>query len=138
MIKGGSPAEHPVSRRRFLEALGAIGFTSGIWVPRLSSALGPATSTTAFEEVPASASGINWTHVSGRSPMAQLPETVGAGCAFVDYDNDGWMDIYFVNSGPCDFLDPNPPLRNVLYHNNRNGTKSWRGGECIRHGRGGR
>ncbi len=32
------------------------------------------------------------------------------------------MDIYLVNSGPCDFFTPNPPLRNALYHNNRDGT----------------
>ncbi len=51
-----------------------------------------------------------------------LPETVGAGCAFVDYDNDGWMDIYLVNSGPCDFYRPSTPLRNALYRNNRDGT----------------
>jgi len=54
--------------------------------------------------------------------MAHLPETVGAGCAFVDYDNDGWMDIYLVNSGPCDFYQPAQQLRNALYHNNRDGT----------------
>ena len=45
-----------------------------------------------------------------------------AGCAFLDYDNDGWMDIYLVNSGKCDFYNPNPPLRNALYRNNRDGT----------------
>ena len=45
-----------------------------------------------------------------------------AGCAFLDYDNDGWMDIYLVNSGPCDFYQPPQPLRNALYHNNRDGT----------------
>jgi hypothetical protein len=54
--------------------------------------------------------------------MAHLPETVGPGCAFVDYDNDGWMDIYLVNSGPCDFYQPKQPLRNALYRNNRDGT----------------
>jgi len=32
------------------------------------------------------------------------------------------MDVYLVNSGKCDFFDPNPPLRNALYHNNRDGT----------------
>ena len=32
------------------------------------------------------------------------------------------MDIYLVNSGKCDFFDPTPPLRNALYHNNRDGT----------------
>jgi hypothetical protein len=54
--------------------------------------------------------------------MAHLPETVGAGCAFLDYDNDGWMDIYLVNSGRCDFYEPSQPLRNALYRNNRDGT----------------
>ena len=51
-----------------------------------------------------------------------LPETLGPGCAFLDYDNDGWMDLYMVNSGPCDFWTPTKPVRNALYHNNRNGT----------------
>ena len=76
----------------------------------------------AFEEVPPAASGISWVHVSGQSPEMYLPETVGPGCAFLDYDNDGWMDIYLVNSGRCDFYDPQPPLRNALYRNNRDGT----------------
>jgi len=76
----------------------------------------------AFEVIPPSVSGVTWTHVNGRSPMAHLPETVGAGCAFLDYDNDGWMDIYLVNSGPCDFYTPPQPLHNALYRNNRDGT----------------
>ncbi len=77
-----------------------------------------------FEEIPSAASGITWRHENGRSPDYFLPETTGAGCAFVDYDNDGWMDIYLVNSGKCDFLTPKLPLRNALYHNNRDGTFS--------------
>ncbi len=75
-----------------------------------------------FEQVPSSTTGITWRHVNGRSPDYYLPETTGAGCAFLDYDNDGWMDIYLVNSGKCDFYAPSPPLRNALYHNNRDGT----------------
>ncbi len=75
-----------------------------------------------FERIPDSASGIAWRHVNGRSSEYYLPETTGAGCAFLDYDNDGWMDIYLVNSGKCDFYDPQPPLRNALYRNNRDGT----------------
>lgn len=54
--------------------------------------------------------------------MRYLPETVGAGCAFFDFDNDGWMDIYLVNSGSADFYNPTAPLKNALYRNNRNGT----------------
>jgi len=75
-----------------------------------------------FEEVPSAASGITWRHENGRSADYFLPETTGAGCAFLDYDNDGWMDIYLVNSGKCDFFTPDRPLRNALYRNNRNGT----------------
>src|SRR5579885_3600605 len=76
----------------------------------------------AFEEVPPSVSGITWVHRNGGSDEKYLPETTGAGCAFLDYDNDGWMDIYLVNSGKSDFYDPKPPLRNALYRNNRDGT----------------
>ena len=75
-----------------------------------------------FEEVPSAASGLTWRHENGRSADYFLPETTGAGCAFLDYDNDGWMDIYLVNGGKCDFLVPDPPLRNALYRNNRDGT----------------
>src|SRR5437762_3570454 len=75
-----------------------------------------------FEEVPAKVSGITWVHDNAHSSERFLPETVGAGCAFFDYDNDGWMDIYLVNSGKCDFYKPQPALRNALYHNNRDGT----------------
>jgi hypothetical protein len=75
-----------------------------------------------FSELPVSSSGITWTHVAGNSAEKYLPESTGAGCAFLDYDNDGWMDIYLVNSGPCDFFTPARPLRNALYRNNRDGT----------------
>jgi hypothetical protein len=75
-----------------------------------------------FIEIPATASGITWKHTAGHSDQKYLPETTGAGCAFLDYDNDGWMDIYLVNSGKCDFYTPDPPLRNALYRNNRDGS----------------
>jgi hypothetical protein len=75
-----------------------------------------------FEEVLAASSKITWVHDNAHSNDRQLPETVGAGCAFLDYDNDGWMDIYFVNSGPSDFFTPTTPLKNALYRNNHDGT----------------
>src|SRR6476620_7983339 len=75
-----------------------------------------------FEEVPPAKSGITWVHSAGKSPEKYLPESSGPGCAFFDYDNDGWMDIYLVNSGKCDFFTPSSPLRNALYKNNRDGT----------------
>jgi hypothetical protein len=115
------------SRRRFLQILGLSGIGSALGAKTLSPLMASPLSdrtTPALEEIPSSVSGISWVHVNGRSPMAHLPETVGAGCAFLDYDNDGWMDIYLVNSGPCDFYEPVQPLRNALYHNNRDGSFS--------------
>ncbi len=75
-----------------------------------------------FEEITPSRSGIEWVHDNAMSVEHYLPETLGPGCAFLDFDNDGWMDIYLVNSGPCDFWKPSKPIRNALYRNNRNGT----------------
>src|ERR1700722_16998392 len=75
-----------------------------------------------FAEVPASASGIPRVHENAMSPNRYLPEALGPGCAFLDYDNDGWMDIFLVNSGPSEFYKPAKPIRNALYKNNRDGT----------------
>jgi hypothetical protein len=75
-----------------------------------------------FEEVAPAQSGITWTHTNAMSAERYLPETLGPGCAFLDYDSDGWMDILLVNSGPSDFYTPPRPLRNALYRNNRDGT----------------
>jgi len=107
-----------LTRRLFLQGLGgALAWCPLSGLARAMPALAPA-----FEEIPPSASGIKWVHTAGKSAEKYLPETTGAGCAFFDYDNDGWMDIYLVNSGKCDFYDPSPPLRNALYRNNRDGT----------------
>jgi hypothetical protein len=75
-----------------------------------------------FEEVTAAHSGIAWRHTNAMSDERYLPETMGPGVAFLDYDRDGWMDAYFVNSGPSDFYKPKEPLRNALYRNNGDGT----------------
>jgi hypothetical protein len=75
-----------------------------------------------FVEVPAKSSGITWTHNNAHTETRHAPETVGAGCAFLDYDNDGWLDIYLVNSGASDFFTPKTPLKNALYRNNHDGT----------------
>jgi enediyne biosynthesis protein E4 len=74
-----------------------------------------------FEDV-TQKSGITWVHTNARSDAHHAPEAVGPGCAFVDYDNDGWLDIIFINSGNSDFFTPDKPLRNALYRNNRDGT----------------
>ena len=111
---------HVLSRRQFLGAAGASAI--GVAAPSLARAFAVPAAQPYFEAIPAAQSGIVWRHTAGLSPNMYIPETVGAGCAFLDYDNDGWMDIYLVNSGPCDFYQPPKPLRNALYKNNRDGT----------------
>jgi enediyne biosynthesis protein E4 len=115
-----------LSRRQLLQLFGSTGlghFLGGSSALRnLSGSFFAASALPAFEEIPPAASKISWTHTAGLSPEMYLPETVGPGCGFIDYDNDGWMDIYLVNSGRCDFYTPSQPLRNALYHNNRDGT----------------
>ncbi len=73
-----------------------------------------------FTDVTSSA-GINFKHNNGAYGGKLLPETLGSGCAFLDYDADGYQDILLVNS-----MDWRGHARQrstlKLYHNNRNGT----------------
>jgi len=65
--------------------------------------------------------GINFTHYTGAFGKRYLPETMGAGCAFIDYDNDGRPDILLIDG--ADF--PGHQTRRTtlkLYHNNGDGT----------------
>src|SRR5665213_2701915 len=75
-----------------------------------------------FHEVSPAESGVSWKHENGRSKQRYLPETTGAGVAIFDYNNDGWMDILLINSGPSSFYTPSAPLHPALYRNNHNGT----------------
>lgn len=77
-----------------------------------------------FAEVPSAQSKITWVHDNARSELRHLPETCGGGGLFFDYDNDGWLDIYLVNSGPSDFYAPKAPIKNALYRNNGDGSFS--------------
>src|SRR5256886_1958459 len=107
------------SRRGFLRIGMALGAAKVLGMPALVS---EASREPLFREVASSSSGIEWVHENAMSDNRYLPETLGPGCAFLDFDNDGWMDIYLVNSGPCDFWTPTRPVRNALYKNNRDGT----------------
>jgi hypothetical protein len=66
------------------------------------------------------AAGIKFVHNSGRAGKKFLPETMGSGCAFFDFDGDGWADILLINSR--DWTHTGRKSHAALYHNNHNGT----------------
>jgi hypothetical protein len=75
-----------------------------------------------YEIWASSKTGITWRHDNALSARRYQPESIGPGVAIFDYNNDGKMDLYFPNSGPCDFFQPSKPLRAALYRNNGDGT----------------
>ncbi len=79
----------------------------------------PAPPAVTFRDVTA-ASGIRFTHNSGRAGKKFLPEPLGSGCAFFDADGDGWLDVLLVNSK--DWTPRGRRSLHALYRNNRNGT----------------
>jgi hypothetical protein len=73
-----------------------------------------------FKDISESA-GIRFVHRNGAAGKKFMPETVGSGCAFLDYNGDGFMDLFFVNS--TDWPGPKAkPHFPALYRNNGNGT----------------
>src|SRR5437588_5115177 len=73
-----------------------------------------------FRDITAQA-GIHFTHNNAAFGKKYLPETMGPGCAFIDYDNDGWPDILLVN-GENWPGHAGPQSTTKLYHNNHDGT----------------
>ena len=67
------------------------------------------------------AAGIDFRHNAGSYGGKLLPETLGAGCAFLDYDADGWQDILLINGADWPG-HVHAPTSMRLYRNNRNGT----------------
>src|SRR6266566_695304 len=80
----------------------------------------PETSAIQFRDVTPQA-GIHFLHNNGAFGTKYLPETMGPGVAFIDYDDDGWPDIFLVNGmdWPGHLRKHSTPK---LYHNNHNGT----------------
>ncbi len=87
------------------------------------AALGAAVpSSIRFEEV-TEKSRIDFSTNSSPTPNKNQPETMVAGIALLDYDNDGYLDVYFVNGAAIPSLEKDSPkFWNRLYHNNHDGT----------------
>jgi enediyne biosynthesis protein E4 len=73
-----------------------------------------------FVDVTATA-GLHFVHISGAFGKKYLPETMSSGAAFLDYDGDGWQDIFLVNGQDWPGHHRRTSLP-ALYHNNQDGT----------------
>lgn len=106
----------PVSRREALKYLAAgivtsaRGFSGGYRVSQVT-----------FRDV-ARAAGIVFTHDNAASGEKYLIETMGSGCGWIDYDQNGLLDLYLVNGAATRLYTPKLPLRSALYKNNGDGS----------------
>jgi enediyne biosynthesis protein E4 len=111
-----------VNRRSFLLGMGGLATVSGLGLLDPLPLASAADSNPGFRLVEVTTqAGLRFHHNSGAFGGKYLPETLGSGCAFLDYDGDGWQDILLVNGMDWPgHKRTHSTLR--LYRNNRNGT----------------
>ena len=107
-----------ISRRDVLKGLGSLGVAHATehrgW-PAIE------TNPVTFLDVAAQA-GISFRHDNAASSQKYLIETMGAGCGWIDHNQDGLLDLYLVNGAATGVYSPKQPLRSALYRNNGDGT----------------
>jgi hypothetical protein len=104
--------------------------TSGVYAPVLDEEKRPITAggfvdsgPIVFQDVAEKAGLTQWRHVMGASKKKFILETVGSGVGLLDYDNDGWLDIYLVTGSTYDAMaGKTEPPHAALFHNNHDGT----------------
>ena len=76
-----------------------------------------------FQDIAGKAGLAAWRHTMGTPQKTYIIETVGSGVGLIDYDNDGWLDIYLVNGSTYEAqAGKAPPPHAALFHNNHDGT----------------
>lgn len=104
--------------------------SAGIFAPVYDSEKRPITAggfvdsgTVVFEDMTKAAGLASWQHVMGTPQKRYILETDGSGVGLIDYDNDGWLDIYLVNGSTYKALDgEETPPHAALFRNNHDGT----------------
>ena len=128
-----------MNRRSFLWGMAGLASASG-WLPEMWGFPAPDPDPGFRLADVTSHAGIQFHHNSGAYGGKLLPETLGSGCAFLDYDADGWQDILLING--MDWPGHKRQRSTLhLYRNNRNGTftdVTSRRSRCrnVWHGRG--
>ena len=92
-----------------------------LWATGRSAWPAIATGPVSFRDV-AVAAGITFRHQNAASSEKYLIETMGAGCGWIDYNQDGLLDLYLVNGAATGVYHAPQPLRSALYRNNGDGT----------------
>src|SRR5580698_8458487 len=131
------------TRRQLLRSAPAL-MLPGLLPRGLSAELGGAPAAAPFSKFTDVAKAAGLTEpmpYGGTTNVKYIIESMGGGCAFFDYDNDGWMDIFIVGGRK---LDGTPPgSGNRLYHTNHDGTftdvtakagisdPGWANGVCV-------
>lgn len=119
----GKASATNLKRHRANGGKGALRICASLWGVLLLTAATASAQTITFRDITAQA-GIHFTHNNGAFGKKWLPETMGPGCAFIDYDNDGWPDILLVNGTDWPGHAKVGATTLKLYHNNRDGTFS--------------
>jgi enediyne biosynthesis protein E4 len=104
--------------------------TAGVFAPVLDSEKRPITAggfvktgPIVFQEIAEKAGLTTWRHTMGTPEKNYIIEATGSGVALLDYDNDGWLDIYMVNGSTFDAISgKTEPPHAALFHNNHDGT----------------
>ncbi len=105
-----------ISRRELLQTLGGA-FAFAPLALKFPAEANPVK----FVDV-AHAAGITFQHDNAASSEKYLIETMGSGCGWIDYDQNGLLDLYLVNGAATRLYTPKNPLRSALYRNNGDGT----------------
>ncbi len=111
------------------QALGGVT-TGGTYAPVLDAEKRPITAggfvktgPIVFQDIAAKAGLTKWRHTMGTPEKKAILEATGSGVALLDYDQDGWLDIYMVNGSTYDAMAGKVPAPHAaLFHNNHDGT----------------
>lgn len=106
-----------INRRELIQCLGAAGVALAT-APALRAS---PTSGVRFVDV-VRAAGITFQHTNASSAEKYLIETMGSGCGWIDFDQDGLLDLYLVNGAATNVYRPAHLVRSALYRSNGDGT----------------
>jgi enediyne biosynthesis protein E4 len=128
LLTGEVPGQAPSTPDAPPQAMGVN--TGGTHAPVLDAEKRPITAggfvktgPVVFQDIAAKAGLTTWRHTMGSPNKQFIVEATGSGVALLDYDQDGWLDIYMVNGSTFDALSGKTPSPHAaLFHNNHDGT----------------